>query len=327
MDRLRALETFVAVADGGSFAAAARALAMSPPSVTRIIADLEADLGVILLHRSTRQLKLTDVGANYVVDARRILGEVEAANASAKGAHRAPSGLLRVTAPTLFGQMYVSPILTEFLALYPDVRVEAVYLDRVVDMLGEGIDVALRIGELPDSTLTAMKVGEVRPTICASPAYLKRCGTPRKPADLLDHELIMANYSNARAEWRFANDERLAIKPRLVFTSVAAAIEAARSGWGVTRTLSYQIAPDIPAGRLQPILNEYAADPAPVHIVHGEGRRASAKLRAFVDLAAARLRGNSFLNQPPPQGRAATISARDKRSPKFLKQHNSSLKT
>lgn len=296
MDHIRALEVFIAVGEIGSLSGAARALSMSAPSITRIVNDLESKLGVMLLHRTTRLVSLTDVGAVYLEDAKKIVHDLEVANDTATGAYRAPKGHLKVTASTLFGQIYVSPIITDYLDLYDEVTVEALFLDRVVNLMEEGIDVSVRIGQLRDSNLFARKVGSVRSTICGSPAYFKKHGVPKSPKELNEHQLIATMLPNSRQEWRFADDLSLRINPRLVYTSMPASIAAAKSGWGLTRTLSYQIGPDLESGNLQTVLSEFAPNPLPVHLVYSEGRRASGKVKAFVDLATEKLRENPFLN-------------------------------
>jgi DNA-binding transcriptional LysR family regulator len=297
MDRLRALEVFIAVAKSGSLAGAAKAMSISAPTVTRVLGDLEAELGVLLFHRSTRATTLTDPGRSFLADARRILEDYQASHDAVRGAHRAPSGLLRLTAPTLFGQYYVSPVLLDFLDRYADVEAEAVYLDRVVNLIDEGFDLAVRIGALTDTNLMAVRVGEVRRVVCAGSAYLARHGLPQTPADLAGHRLIAARSVTPANEWRFAAGRTVKIRPRISFSSVPAAISAAKAGWGLTRVLSYQIGPDLAAGVLKTVLSEYEPEPLPIHIVHAEGRSTSAKVRAFVDMAAGSLRADSFLNR------------------------------
>lgn len=296
MDRFRALEVFVAVAEAGSLAGAARSLSISPPSVTRIVGELESALGALLFHRTTRLVSLTEVGQAYLEDARRILSDFETANDAARGAHRAPTGALRVTAPTLFGQYYVSPVLTEYLDRYPEVRVEAVYLDRIVNLIEEGLDVAIRIGPLPDSSMMAVRVGSVRRVVCGCPSYFHRYGLPQTPDELAAHKIIAAGPVTPANDWRFGDGSSVRVEPRLSCTSVPAAIAAARTGWGLTRVLSYQIGPDLGSGGLQTILSDYEPEPLPIHIVHGEGRSSSAKVRAFVDMAAAQLRAVPYLS-------------------------------
>ncbi|HEY9079158.1 LysR family transcriptional regulator [Magnetovibrio sp.] len=296
MDRLRALEVFVAVAEAGSLAGAAKVMSMSAPTVTRVLGNLEADLGVLLFHRSTRATTLTDPGRSFLTDAQRILDDYQASSDAARGAHRAPKGVLRLTAPTLFGQAYVSPILLDFLDQFDEVDAEAIYLDRVVNIIDEGFDVAVRIGALTDTNLMAVRVGTVRRVVCAGAAYLSQHGIPHVPGDLAGHRIIAARPVSASNEWKFADGKAVKISPRVSFSSVPAAITAAKSGWGLTRVLSYQVGPDLDAGDLKIVLSEYEPEPLPVHIVHAEGRNVSAKVRAFVDIAAARLRANSFLN-------------------------------
>lgn len=299
MDYFKALEVFVAVADKGSFAGASRHLGTSPPSITRIVSDLEQDLGVTLFHRTTRLVSLTDAGHNYLDDARRIIGELETANDAVQGAHVSPKGHLRVTASTLFGQHYILPIITDFLNSYDEVTVEALFLNRVVNLLGEGIDVAVRIGHLQDSSLMARKVGTVQSVIFTSPEYIAKFGEPKSPEELHQHNLIATRFTDSKARWTFHNGQKLQVEPRLTFTSIAASIEAAKSGWGIGRGLSYQVAKDLESGSLVQVLKNFMPDPLPVHIMHGEGQRASGKVRAFVDFAVERLKDNPYLSAAP----------------------------
>jgi len=296
VDRLRAMEVLVAVADTGGLARAARALSISPPSVTRLINDLEAELGVTLLHRTTRRVTLTGSGEAFLADARQIVEDYRTASEAARGAFCQPTGQLRVTAPTLFGQHYVTPILTEFLDRYSDVSVDTAYLDRVVSLTDEGFDVAFRIGALPDSALKAVRVGSVRRVVCGCPSYFRAHGLPQAPRDLAKHRVLAARPVTPTDEWRFADQLSVRVRPRLSFNSVPAAIAATLGGWGLSRVLSYQIGPDLGSGGLQTVLSEFEPDPLPVHILHGEGRRASAKVRTFVDLAKERLRANPYIN-------------------------------
>jgi len=296
LDRLRSLEVFIAVAEVGSLAGAARVMSISAPSVTRILGDLEAELGVILFHRSTRATTLTDPGRSFLSDARRILEDYQASRDAVRGAHRAPKGVLRLTAPTLFGQYYVSPILLEFLGRFPEVEADAIYLDRVVNLIDEGFDLAIRIGELSDTNLMAVRVGTVRQVLCAGESYLSQNGLPQTPADLAGHRIIAARPVTNSNEWHFADGNSVRISPRVSFSSIPAAISAAKAGWGLTRVLSYQIGPDLQSGDLKIVLSEYEPEPLPIHIVHAEGRNTSAKVRAFVDMAASTLRANSLLH-------------------------------
>lgn len=294
MDRLHLMQVFVAVAEGEGFAAAARRLHMSPPAVTRAVAALEERLGVKLLHRTTRHVRTTDAGDRYLEDARRVLAEADAADEAAAGINAEPRGRLAVTAPVLFGRMFVLPGILEYLARYPNTAVSAVFLDRVVNLFEEGVDVGVRIAVLPDSSMRARLVGSERIIHCASREYLRRHGAPKVPEDLLNHSIIASSASSA-VEWRFAS-RTPRIEPRLTVTTIDAAIEAALRGFGITRVFSYQVASQLAAGELKVVLKEYEPKPRPIHIVHGEGRYASAKVRAFVDLMAARLQADRALN-------------------------------
>jgi DNA-binding transcriptional LysR family regulator len=298
MDRLEAMRVFAAVAESGGFAGAARELGLSPPAVTRAVAALEERVGTRLLTRTTRVVRLTEAGTRFLADCKRILGEVEEAEASAAGAHAAPRGTLALTASVMFGRLYVAPILFDFLTQYPHVTVRTLLLDRIVDMVEEGLDVAVRIAHLPDSGLSAVRVGQVRRVVCASPAYLKKHGVPRRPADLADAAAIAFTQGPAAPDWAFPDGERsVSVRPRmqLLVNTAEVSVAAAVAGHGVTRVLSYQIAPELAAGTLQIVLEDFEPPPLPIHIVHAEGRRAAARVRAFVDFAAARLRANAAL--------------------------------
>jgi DNA-binding transcriptional LysR family regulator len=297
MDRFRELATFVAVAEDGAFNAAARRLGASPPAVTRLINGLEARLGVRLLTRTTRQLALTEAGARLLADARRILAELGEAEASATGAHATPRGVLRITAPVLFGQRYIAPVLCDFLDAYPAVAAEALFLDRVVDLIGEGLDVAVRIGALPDSTLSATRVGAVRRVAVAAPGYLSRHGAPKTPGDLARHRIIfhggIGGGAGAAPVWDFAAGSArhmVRLNPALTVNTIHAALDAAAAGFGVTRALSYQVGDAIAAGALTEVLAAHEDREQPIHLLHSEGRHAAAKIRAFIDFAATRLR-------------------------------------
>ncbi|KQV27353.1 LysR family transcriptional regulator [Rhizobium sp. Root1204] len=297
MDRLQSMRVLVKVADTGSFAQAARVLNMSPPAVTRAIACLEDLTGARLFLRSTRSVKLTAPGSRYVEDCRRILADIDEAEASAGGSHATPSGLLTVTAPVLFGQIYVMPVMTSFLTLHPAVNGRALLLDRVVNLLEEGIDVALRIGQLPDSGYHAIKVGSVRRVVCGAPSYFKDHPVPQVPADLAGHTIIANTGSSAPQDWRFVDGEKshVTLRPRLFCNTVDASISAALSGWGLTSALSYQVASAVRDGTLDIVLAGYEEPPIPIHVMHAEGRHISAKTRAFVDFLVAQLRDNRNL--------------------------------
>lgn len=298
MDRYHAMRVFLRIADSGGFAEAARQLHLSPPAVTRAVAALEDIIGARLLTRTTRSVKLTEVGQRYLEDCRNILAAIEEAEAAAAGAYAKPTGNLTVTASVLFGQLYIMPIISEFLDTYPDVRGRLLFLDRVTNLVDEGIDVAIRIGQLPDSSYSAIKIGSVRRVICGAPSYFEKHGTPRIPSDLADHRIVAATSAWTSLEWRFGKVDKMTthVRPAMFCNSNEAAIGAARSGWGLTRVLSYQIGPDLLDSRLQIVLEDFEEDPLPIHVVHPEGRNASAKVRAFVDFAVARLRANRLIN-------------------------------
>ena len=294
MDRLQAMTTFVAVV-----ASAARKLSLSPPVVTRAVAELEERLGLRLLTRTTRIVRVTDAGARFAEDCRRILADVEEAETVATGTHAAPRGTLSVTAPVLFGQLYVTPILVHYLQQYPEVDAQCLFLDRVVNVVEEGIDVAVRIGELPDSSLHAARVGSVRRVLVAAPAYLKAQGVPQRPEDLARHTIASAAGVTPVSEWRFDDGGQpllQRLQPRLRTTTNDSAIAAAVAGLGITRLLSYQVAAHVRSGTLQILLEDFETAPWPVHVVHHEGRRATRKVRAFIDLAVDSLRSDPALN-------------------------------
>lgn len=296
MDRFRELSTFVAVVEEGSLAGAARRLNMSPPAVTRMINALEERLDIRLFNRTTRQIALTEAGGQYHLDATRILSDLEEAEAAAAGAHDAPRGVLRVTAPVQFGQRYIAPILRDFLDAYPKVTASTLFLDRVVNIIDEGLDIALRIAELPDSSLTAVRVGTLRRVTVAAPNFVEKHGSPATPSDLAGFRCIHPRQLHPAHEWHYsvAGKVTLApIAPALEVNTVTASIEAAEAGWGVTRALSYQVASALSSGRLVEVLTEFEDREVPVHLVHAEGRRAAAKIRAFIDFAAGRLRQKS----------------------------------
>jgi DNA-binding transcriptional LysR family regulator len=299
MDRLQAMEIFVAVVDEGGFASAARKLKQPAPAVTRAVAELEARLGVRLLHRTTRVVRVTDAGARYASDCRRLLAEVDAAEDAATGTHQSPRGHLTITAPVLFGRMFIMPIVTRFLTQYPQVTAACWFVDRVVNMLEEGADVAVRIGELPDSSLHAIPVGSVRRVVCASPRYLSRAGVPKRPEELAQHAVISASGVASDREWKLRANGAVApfeLKPRMTTTSNDAAMAAALGGFGLVQLLSYQVAEHLQAGTLAAVLVDHEPPALPVHVVHGEGRQASQKVRAFLDTAVETLRGDPALH-------------------------------
>ncbi|MET0858825.1 MAG: LysR family transcriptional regulator [Telluria sp.] len=300
MDRLESMALFVAVVDEGGFAAAARKMKISPPAVTRAISELEASMGVRLLTRTTRVVRVTDVGARYAADCRRVLADIAEIEDQASGAHGAVRGRLVVTASELFGKMYMTPIVLKYLRAYPQAEVECRFNDRVVNMLDEGVDVAVRIGQLQDSSYQAIRVGHVRRVVCASPAYLKQHGTPAVPDDLQHHVIISANGVTPSPNWRFANAEAFTVvrvAPKLTMLSNDAAIIAAVDGFGITCVFSYMVAPHLSDGRLVEVLDQHQTDVLPVHVMHHEGRHDARKVRAFLDLAVQELRGGDAVSK------------------------------
>lgn len=299
MDRFHLMHVFVAVAEAESFAGGARRLKMSPPAVTRAVVALEERLGVRLLTRTTRVVRVTEAGARYLEDARRIMAELEEADAAAAGINATPRGHLAVTAPVLFGKLYVMPIITEYQTAFEQTTVSALFVDRVVNFVDEGLDVGVRIGQLPDSSLRAIRVGRVRRVVVGAPAYLEAYGIPQTPGDLAGHRLVVASGISPTNEWVFMSDgERLAVRvqPRIVANTNDGPLEAACRGYGLTRLLSYQVAQQLASGELKTVLGEYEGPDLPVHVIHREGRHGSAKVRSFVDLAVDRLRADKALN-------------------------------
>ncbi len=298
MDRFQSMRVFVRVAEAGGFAEAARQLHLSAPAVTRAVAALEDVIGSRLFIRTTRSVKLTATGVRYLEDCKRILAEIAEADATAAGIYGTPTGTLTVTASVMFGQLYIMPILTEYLDIYPDVTGRTLFVDRVTNIIDEGIDVAVRIGHLPDSSHSAIKVGMVRRVLCGSPAYFSERGRPATPSDLASHRIIAATSAWTSLEWRFGNAGRLpyTVKPSLFCNTNLAVRDAAVAGWGMTRLLSYQVGAELESGRLETVLDDFEEPPLPIHIVHPEGRLASAKVRAFIDLAVTRLRQNRYFN-------------------------------
>jgi DNA-binding transcriptional LysR family regulator len=296
MDRWQAMRIFVKVAETESFAETARHMNMSAPAVTRTVASLEDLIGARLFVRTTRSVKLTEAGSRYLGDCRRILADIAEAEATAGGAHATPTGTLAITASALFGQMYVLPIVIGYLNAYPEVRARTLFVDRPINMIEEAVDVAVRIGHLPDSSLTAVRVGAVRHVICGAPDYFERHGVPATPADLRDHRIAAPTSAWASPEWRFSDDQKVTITPTLQCNTNEAAITAARQGWGLTRVLHYQIGPALVAGDLQIVLSDHEESPLPIHLLYPEGRSAPAKVRAFIDMAVPILRDNRLLN-------------------------------
>jgi DNA-binding transcriptional LysR family regulator len=283
MDRIDAMAAFVAVADLQGFAPAARKLGLSPSNVTRLIAALEDRLGARLLQRTTRSVTLTDVGARYLERARRILSDVEEAEISAQAERTRPSGRLVVSAPIGFGRLHVSPVMSAYLKRYPEVSGELRLSDRMINLVEDGVDLAVRIGHLADSSLVARSVGDMRRIVVASPDYLKRHGEPKTPASVTSQDTIQFGTS----DWDFVEDGRevrVPCTPRFITNSADAAILHAEQGGGLTRVLAYQAADAIGTGRLKIVLAKFEQAPLPIHIVYPTSRLLSAKVRTFVDL-------------------------------------------
>ncbi len=292
MDRLHEMQVFVAVAEAGSFAKAGQHLRISPPAVTRAVASLENRLGARLFNRSTRSLSLTESGRRFLAKARRILGEIDVAEKEVVGETAAPQGHLTITASTSIGRLALPSILSAFLKTYPEVTASVVLLDRIVNLIDEGIDVGIRVGDLPDSSLMARRVGSVRRVLVASPSYLKEHSHPDRPRALRSHDFIGFTGLMPNREWRFLDhgeSGQIALPPRLEVNDAAAAIAAAERGDGITVTLCYMVGERIRQGTLAPVLQPFWPDPVPVHLIYAENRLLASKTRAFIDFAARRL--------------------------------------
>ena len=292
MDRLDAMTVFVTVAELAGFAPAARRLKLSPSAVTRLVAGLEERLGARLLQRTTRSVTLTDAGARYLERARRILADVAEAEGAAQAERAVPSGRLVVAAPNVFGRLHVAPLMAAYLEKYKSVRAELTLADRLINLVEDGVDAAVRIGQLEDSSLVVRPVGATRRVIVASPQYLARHKKLQRPEDLARHVLIQCTALTPNPEWRFRTPEdaakelRVAISPRYVTNSADAAIGHALLGGGLTMVLSYQAAEAIHRKKLRVVLQEYEPPALPIQIVFPSTRLLSAKVRAFVELAA-----------------------------------------
>jgi DNA-binding transcriptional LysR family regulator len=284
MDRIDAMQAFVTVAELHGFAPAARRLKLSPSAVTRLVAALEAHLGVRLLQRTTRSMALTDAGQRYLERARRILADLAEAELAAESERLQPAGQLVVSAPVGFGRLHVAPVVSAYLNRYPEVTAELRLEDRLVNLVEDGIDCAVRIGHLGDSSLVARQVGSMRRIVVGAPAYFKAQGEPRAPEALAKHQAIQFG---SAADWRFVKDGRelrIAVSPRLVTNNADTAIQYAEAGGGVTRVLAYQAAAALRDGRLKRVLAKYELPPLPIHIVFPSSRLLSAKVRTFIDL-------------------------------------------
>jgi DNA-binding transcriptional LysR family regulator len=283
MDRLDAMTAFAAVADRKSFSSAARHLKVSPPAVTRLVAGLEERLGVALLRRTTRTVTLTDAGARYLERVKRILAETEEAESAAQAELATPSGRLVISAPVTFGRMHISPLVADYLKLYPLVSGELMLSDRFVNLADDGIDVALRIGELADSSLIARRAGTTRRVVVGSPDYLAERGTPKTLADLKAHDVV--RFVGGALDWSFAGGERVELPARYFTNSVDCAIGYIVRGGGLVMLLAYQAADAVADGRLRVVLSDYERPPLPIQFVYPTSRLLSSKVRAFIDLA------------------------------------------
>ncbi|MGE3149728.1 MAG: LysR family transcriptional regulator [Pseudorhodoplanes sp.] len=293
MDRLHEIEVFIAVADAGSFAKAGTRLRLSPPAVTRAISALEDRLGARVFNRTTRSLTITDVGRRFLESARRVLADLDTAEKEAVGEAAMPQGHLTITASVTFGRSALAPVVCGFLTQHPRVTASVLLLDRVVNLVEEGIDVAVRIGHLPDSNLIAKRIGVVHRILVASPDYLTRRGGPASPADLQLHSVIAFTGLMPNREWRFVNEQKpgsVSLNPRFEINDAVTAIQAAEMGHGITIALSYMVSDQIRAGTLVPVLDNFTLPPQPVHLVYPHARLVAPKIRAFIDFAAPRLK-------------------------------------
>lgn len=286
MDRFQEMKVLLAVTEAESLAGGARMLGISAPGATRAIAALEARLGTVLLARNTRSLRLTEAGRRYVEDCKRILLELEEAEELAAGGAVQARGNLSITAPVMFGEQFLLPLISDYLCAHPEVSINALLVDRVVNLADEAIDVAVRIGQLPESGVQALKVGEIRPVVCASPEFLDRVGRPAVPMDLEGAQSVVSSASALLSHWQFSGPQGLVTltpAPRLIVSSNRAAISAACQGWGFTRALSYQVAQAVAQGELEIVLDRFCSQRLPVHILYQGNRAVPAKVRTFVD--------------------------------------------
>lgn len=287
------MRVFVAIASAGTLTAAGRRLRMPLTTVSRVLAALEGHVGATLIARTTRRFDLTDRGREYLEACRRILDDIDSTHARIAGKDLELSGELALTAPIVFGRLHILPIVAAFLRAYPKMTARMMLVDRVVDLVEEGIDVALRIGALPDTSMIAVRVGGVRITTCASPAYLKARGQPRSPKALAGHDCITFASAESRDFWIFRRGSELQnvrLRSKLSVNTAEAAVDAAAAGLGITRLLSYQTQRDIAAGRLKAILTRFDDGDVPVHLIRRDGSRSQAKVKRFVEFAVPRLR-------------------------------------
>ena len=293
MDRIEAMATLLAAVDGGSLSAASRKLGMPLATVSRKVSELEAHLGTRLVNRSTRQLTLTDAGRSYIAGCKRILEDIEEIERAAAGEYTAPRGDLVITAPIVFGRLHVLPVVAEFLSAYPEIDIRLTLGDRVVNLHEDAVDVAVRIGALPDSSLIATRVGAIRQVVCGSPKYFAEKNMPQQPDDLRQHDIVTFDNLTSPQSWKFAVNgaiQSIALHSRLVVNTAEAAIDAATMSVGVTRVLSYQTASGINAGTLVLALEKFEPEPWPVSLVYAGQGLLPIKTRAFLDFIAPRLK-------------------------------------
>jgi DNA-binding transcriptional LysR family regulator len=293
MDRLEAMSAFLAAVEAGSLSGASRKLGMPLATLSRKVSELETHLRTRLVTRTSRRLILTDAGRSYVAACKRILDDVREAERAAAGEYSAPRGELIITAPIVFGRLHVLPVLLEFLNTYPEIDVRLTLADHVVNLQEDHVDLAVRIGELPDSSLVAMRVGSIGRVVCGSPAYFAERGTPKRPNELSKHDCITFNGLTSPEAWIFPSGKgniSVAVHSRLIVNTAEAAIDAAITGLGITRVLSYQVADALRTGALLLALREFEPPPVPVSLVHAGQGRLALKLRAILDFAAPRLK-------------------------------------
>ena len=297
MDRLEAMSAFLAAVEAGSLSGASRKLGMPLATLSRKVSELETHLRTRLVTRTSRRLILTDAGRSYVAACKRILDDVREAERAAAGEYSAPRGELIITAPIVFGRLHVLPVVLEFLKTYPEIEVRLTLADRVVNLQEDHVDLAVRIGELPDSSLVAMRVGSIGRVVCGSPAYFAERGTPKRPNELSKHDCITFNGLTSPEAWIFPSGKgnvSVAVHSRLIVNTAEAAIDAAIAGLGITRVLSYQVADAMRTGALVLALREFEPPPVPVSLVHAGQGRLALKLRAILDFAAPRLKARLY---------------------------------
>jgi DNA-binding transcriptional LysR family regulator len=290
MDRLDSMSILVTVAEAGSLSAAARRLDTPLTTISRKISDLEGHLKTQLLARSSRRISLTDAGKSYVAACKRILEEVGEAERIAAGEYMAPKGELSLTAPIVLGRLHLVPVLADFLRAYPEIDVQLTLSNRLVNLTEEGIDAALRVGDLPDSALIATRIGTIRRVFAASPGYLEARGTPQKPGDLVGHDCIGVQGLTGPSFRSVANDAEVPVRYRLIVNSTDAASDAAKAGLGIISVLSHHVASDFRDGTLVPVLPDFKRETLPLSLVHPSGEYLPLKLRAFLDFVTPRLK-------------------------------------